>query len=76
MNLSHNYLEHFFEEGKDGGRDDPSDAAAINAQNGDQLYLVRGIPMRSFCHLYFCWEKQETECREGTSQEHAIKPFK
>ena len=44
MNLSLNYLEFCFKEGEDGGRDDPSDATAVDAQDGDQLELVRRRP--------------------------------
>jgi hypothetical protein len=53
MSLSLNYLEFFFEEGENGGWDDPSNAAAIDAQDGDQLYLVRGSTVWTFSHLRF-----------------------
>lgn len=43
------FLEFLFKESEDGGWDDPSDATTIDAQDGDQLDLVRGIQGCTFC---------------------------
>lgn len=49
LHLFLGYLELRFQEGEDGGRDDPSDAAAIDAQHGDQLEIDRQRPACTFC---------------------------
>ena len=39
------YFELISEEGEDGGRNDPSAAAAVDTRNGDQLVLVGVVPV-------------------------------
>ena len=48
------YLELLFEEGQDGGGDDSSDAATIDAQNGDELDLFGVRLVCAFCRTRAC----------------------
>lgn len=48
------YLELLFEEGKDGGRDDPSNATTVDAQNGDELDLFEVSLVCTLCRTSAC----------------------